>query len=143
MTDCIFCKIANKEIPSEVVYEDAYCVAFMDISPTRPGHVLVAPKEHSEHLLALAPVSNRHLWDSVQAVAVLVKRATACDGLNVSTNVGEAAGQVVKHTHVHIIPRMDGDGLPPWPHAKVTPDEIKALAQQIRQGNPLGKGGRH
>ena len=135
MTDCIFCKIINHEIPAEIVYEDGYVIAFLDAFPIVPGHTLVVPKEHCDNFLVMAPSTVRRVIDAVQAVSAQVKKGMQCDGLNVSTNVGKAAGQSVLHTHFHIMPRTANDGLKDWPNMKTNPDDIKKNASKIKSAN--------
>lgn len=122
MTDCLFCKIAKKEIPANVVYEDPDVVAFLDIKPVHPGHTLVIAKAHSTDLTDMDPVD-------LQAVMSVAQRVTQAllengyDGANVSTNVKPAAGQVIFHTHVHVVPRKEGDGLKLFPQQDYQGDE--------------------
>jgi histidine triad (HIT) family protein len=105
MADCIFCKIAQKEIPSDLVYEDDQCVAFRDLNPQAPVHVLVIPKKHIESLLALTPDDA----DLVSHIVVEVIPKLAKDlgvaekGFRVAINTGEEGGQSVKHLHFHIL----------------------------------------
>ena len=103
--DCIFCKIANGEIPSTKVYEDELVIAFKDINPMTKGHTLVVPKAHSEGLLDTDEKTLGEIIARVKKVAVMVKAETGCAGFNIVQNNGEAAGQTVKHIHFHILPR--------------------------------------
>jgi histidine triad (HIT) family protein len=134
MTDCIFCKIIAKEIPSTVVYEDADVYAFLDISPVQPGHTLVVPKTHGATLL---DVSDDVLAKTIQAVprvARAMQLGLGFDGFNVTQNNGTAAGQSVHHLHMHIIPRYKDDGLEAWPHGPYASlAEAQELAQKIRE----------
>jgi histidine triad (HIT) family protein len=132
--DCIFCKIVVNEIQSAKVYEDSEFVAFLDIHPVRPGHTLVVPKVHHERFEITPPEVVGKLWQIVQKVAAGVARATQAEGYNVSINNGRAAGQVIFHTHVHIIPRVAKDGLAPWPEGGYEGSAIEQMAQSIRQG---------
>lgn len=133
MTDCVFCKIIAKEIPSTAVYEDADVYAFLDISPVQPGHTLVVPKTHGATLLDVSDDVLAKTIQAVQRVAQAMQRALGFDGFNVTQNNGTAAGQSVHHLHMHIIPRYKDDGLVAWPHgpyASLT--EAQELAQKIR-----------
>ena len=116
--DCIFCKIARKEIPSLIVYEDEQTMAFLDISPCNKGHTLVIPKKHFVNLLDV----NKEYLDAVmqtsQKISKAVKEAVKCDGLNVSINNFKEAGQAVMHFHVHVISRFKDDGLESWERHK-------------------------
>ncbi|HSG45296.1 MAG TPA: HIT family protein [Anaerolineales bacterium] len=111
MTDCIFCKIIKGSLPSSNLYEDDVCVAFMDIQPVNPGHVLVVPKSHSTDLSDLPAEAGAHLFQVAQRIAVLMSEVDIkCEGVNLLVAHGEAAGQEVFHVHLHIIPRYKGDG---------------------------------
>ena len=105
MADCIFCKIAQKEIPSDLVYEDESVVAFKDLEPQAPVHVLVIPKKHIESLLALSAGDKElvaHiLCDVVPGLAK--KLGVDAKGFRVAVNTGEEGGQSVKHLHFHLL----------------------------------------
>ncbi|WP_294159438.1 histidine triad nucleotide-binding protein [uncultured Selenomonas sp.] len=105
MSDCIFCKIAAKEIPSSLVYEDDVCVAFKDLEPQAPVHVLVIPKKHVESVLALT--ENDKALVSHILVDVIPKLAkslgVAEKGFRVVANTGAEGGQSVKHLHFHLL----------------------------------------
>ncbi len=110
MTDCIFCKIiANGEISSTEVYEDDNVYAFLDNSPSSIGHTLVVPKKHYENLFDIPDAELGILGARVKKVARAVKTALNADGINISMNNGRAAGQVIFHAHIHIIPRFEKD----------------------------------
>ena len=132
--DCIFCKIIANEIQAAKVYEDSEFLAFLDIHPVRPGHTLVVPKAHHERFDLTPPEVVAKLWQLVQKVSAGVARATQAEGYNVSINNGRAAGQVIFHTHVHIIPRVLKDGLVLWPEGDYQGSAIEQIAQSIRQG---------
>lgn len=106
---CVFCKIVRGEIPSKKVHEDKYVIAFLDINPANPGHTLVVPKKHSEDI-------TRSDEDDIDKCMHVVKKITAdlkdklhAIGVNVLQNNGKAAGQIVAHTHFHVIPRFEND----------------------------------
>ena len=105
MADCIFCKIAQKEIPSKLVYEDDMVVAFRDLEPQAPQHVLVIPKKHVESLLALKEedkaLVSHILVDVIPELAQ--KLGIAEKGFRVVANTGEEGGQTVKHLHFHLL----------------------------------------
>jgi len=132
MTDCIFCKIVRKEIPATFVYENHKTFAFMDIKPTNPGHVLVVPKEHHADF-ASTPADQ--LGDIV-AVAQRVGQAAVSElgaaGFNIGVNNGRAAGQIVDHMHLHVIPRYEGDGLELWHGKPYAEGEMEALAEKLK-----------
>ncbi|MBO3750324.1 histidine triad nucleotide-binding protein [Streptosporangiaceae bacterium NEAU-GS5] len=112
MTDCLFCKIVAKEIPATVVLETERALAFRDVNPQAPTHVLVIPKEHHRDAAALAAADDG-LADDVLAAchAVAVQEGVADTGYRVVFNTGPGAGQTVFHVHAHV---LGGRGLT-WP----------------------------
>ena len=131
--DNIFAKIRMGEIPSVKLYEDADTLAFMDVMPQAPGHLLVIPKTGSRNLLDADPAVLTKLIPVVQKLAVAAKKAFAADGVLVAQFNEPAAGQTVFHLHFHVIPRYD-DGAPLKPHsgAMENIDVLKANAEKIR-----------
>ena len=110
MESCIFCKIIKGSLPSSKVYDDDICVAFMDIQPVNPGHVLVVPKSHSKDLSDLPADTGAHLFQVAQRIAVhMPEVGIKTEGINLLVAHGEAAGQEVFHVHLHVIPRYKGD----------------------------------
>lgn len=107
--DCIFCKIANGEIPSTTLYEDDDFRVIFDISPASKGHVLILPKEHSDNVFDLPEETASKIYVLAKKVAAAVKAGLSCDGINILQNNGEAAGQSVFHLHMHVIPRYQSD----------------------------------
>lgn len=102
-TDCVFCRIAAREIPAEVLHESDTVVAFRDLEPKAPTHILIIPKEHLE---SIVDVEQRHggmLADLAQAAAHLADTEGLEDGWRLVTNVGPDAGQSVFHLHVHLL----------------------------------------
>lgn len=108
---CVFCKIVAGEIPSAKVFEDEHCLAFMDIGPLAPGHLLIIPKGHIELLWDLPPDTAAAIMAQLPRLSRAVMDATGAEGCNVLQNNGRASGQEVEHLHFHIIPRRTGDGL--------------------------------
>ena len=104
---CIFCSIVKGEIPSNKLYEDEQVIAFFDISPTSYGHCLVVPKEHCNSFLDCPAKTLEHVFSVAQTLANKLEEKLGCDGINILTNIHEAAGQSVNHFHVHIIPRYE------------------------------------
>ena len=105
MDNCIFCKIANHEIPSKSIYEDDYCLAFLDLSQTTDGHTLVIPKKHYKNLVETDNEVLAHLFEAVQKTAKILEEKLDAKGFNFVSNMNEVAGQTVHHVHIHIIPR--------------------------------------
>ena len=109
--DCIFCKIANKEIQKELIYEDENFIAFLDISPRAEGHTLIIPKKHYKTLLDMPNTLGNELQEAIKKISLDLTKQGKAQGFNILTNVNEVAGQVVHHLHVHIIPRKKDDGI--------------------------------
>ena len=136
--NCIFCAIISGNLPSSKVYEDNVCVAFMDIQPVNPGHVLVVPKNHATDLSDLRPETGMHIFQIAQQVAQKLPDSNLrCEGINLILAHGEVAGQEVFHVHLHIIPRYKGDGFgfKFGPHYRNLPqrEELDTIAAQIKQ----------
>ncbi len=104
-TECVFCKIIEKKIPSATIYEDPYVISFLDINPRFKGHVLVVPKVHVSTLDQLGDEAIAHLFVVVKHIAKNLVENLGAAGYNIMINNGRVAGQVVPHLHVHIIPR--------------------------------------
>jgi histidine triad (HIT) family protein len=100
----MFCQIIRKEAPASIVYEDEQVVAFLSNRPVNVGHTLVAPKKHYVNIYEIPEEEVAYLFKIVKRVAYAVKDATGVEGIRIVQNNGEAAGQVVFHLHVHIIP---------------------------------------
>ena len=107
MENCIFCKIANKEIPGKIVYEDDLCLAFLDLSQTTNGHTLVVPKTHYQNILDVDKEVLSHLIKVTKKLTNRIITNLDAKGANVLTNANEVAGQTVMHFHIHIIPRYN------------------------------------
>lgn len=103
MSDCLFCKILNGEIPSQKVYEDEKCLAFEDIAPLAPTHFLVIPKEHFASAAEVTEANEAVIGHIYTVIAKLAKEQGFADGYRVVTNVGEIAGQTVHHIHFHVL----------------------------------------
>ncbi len=108
--DCLFCKIANGEIPAHVIYEDEAAVGILDINPRAPGHTMIITKAHAETVLDMPAALSAPLFEAVKKVTALLEKALAPDGFTIGINHGRASGQVVDHLHIHVIPRWLTDG---------------------------------
>ena len=131
MSDCIFCKIISKEIPSEIVYEDANTLAFLDINPINAGHTLVIPKQHHENIFEVPKDVLDNTTNVLKKVANAVDKIS--DGVNIGQNNRPAAGQIVNHLHFHIIPRFDNDGLKSWPGNACDETKMKEVLEKIKE----------
>ena len=129
--ECIFCKIVKKEIPSAVVYEDDKVLAFLDIAPVNKGHTLVVPKEHYETLMDIPEDSLSKTVSALKKVSTAVMQGVKADGISVSMSNYRAAGQVIPHAHIHVIPRFEDDGLKLWPQGSYSDGEIEEFKNKI------------
>jgi histidine triad (HIT) family protein len=130
---CIFCRIIRREVPSFRVLEDDRTLAFMDIHPANPGHVLVIPKHHSESLFALDPDDLTATVLLAQRVAQAVQKALQPYGLNIVQANGPGAAQSVPHFHWHVLPRAEDDRLlMNWPLQSGDMAAIADAAERIR-----------
>lgn len=107
--NCIFCKIANGEIPSATLYEDKEFRVILDISPASRGHALILPKKHAENLFELPDETAGKAMILAKKITNILMGELEADGINVIQNNGTAAGQTVFHFHMHLIPRYKGD----------------------------------
>jgi len=110
--NCIFCKIADRKIPASILYEDDDLVAFLDNNPVSYGHCLIISKNHYDSFLSTPKDIMHKIMDVAQRIGQVEMKSLGAKGVNILTNCYEAAGQSVKHFHVHVIPRYDApDGL--------------------------------
>jgi histidine triad (HIT) family protein len=132
MTDCIFCKIAKGEIPSSKVYEDEFVLAFLDISPANKGHTLVIPKEHYETLTDIPVGILSKMMKIVRKASKKVGKKLKAEGYTIMMSNREAGEQVVKHAHIHIIPRYKTDDFKfAWTHKKYEEGEIDRYREKL------------
>ncbi len=134
MEDTIFSKIINKEIPSEIIYEDDDVMAFLDITPINPGATLVVPKKQSRNILDIDSESWGKVMEVVRIIAPIVKEVTNADGINIMMNNEKPAGQMVFHSHVHVIPRHENDDVPAWHGKEYKEGEMVKMAEKLREG---------
>ncbi len=133
MSDCIFCRIVSGEIPADIVYESAECVAFLDSQPLFPGHVLIVPRQHYATLSDLPDDLLTPLFGTARKIATVVETALGAEGSFVANN--NKISQTVPHLHLHVIPRRKGDGLKGffWPRRGYTGDDHRTeVAQKLR-----------
>ena len=123
--NCIFCKIANGEIPSATLYEDEEFRVILDLGPASKGHALILPKVHAANIYELSDETAGHAMILAKHMAAKLTEALHCDGFNIVQNNGEIAGQTVFHFHMHLIPRYEGDNAGfSWNMGKLT-DEVR------------------
>jgi histidine triad (HIT) family protein len=139
MTDCIFCKVVAGELPSSQLLSDDRVVVFMDINPVSHGHCLVVTKEHRPTLFELTDEEGAAVMSAAHRVAEAIREALKPDGVNLHQSNGPAAGQVVGHFHLHVIPRWEHDGAAlGW---RADPDEAGRVAEAAAQiGRVLAAG---
>ncbi len=130
--NCIFCKIANGEIPSRTLYEDDDFRVILDLNPATKGHALILPKEHYKNLYELDDSTVAKTLPLAKRMAVTMTEKLGCDGFNVVQNNNEIAGQTVFHFHMHLIPRYNDDGqslvMPP---CGMTEEQLDAVKDEI------------
>lgn len=132
--DCIFCKIANGEIPSATVYEDEDFRVILDIAPAAKGHALILPKNHYSDLWELGEAEAQKVLLLAAKISAAQKKALNCDGINVLQNNGTAAGQSVFHFHIHLIPRYDEDQMDiPWKTLSYEEGEAAEMCTRIQE----------
>lgn len=130
---CIFCRIAAGTIPCHQVLDQPEVLAFLDIAPIAAGHTVVIPRRHAARLEELDAATLGELAAALGPLALRICRQTGANAYNILQNNGAAAGQVVLHVHIHIIPRREGDGLGfRWPAGSPASAELAALAERIR-----------
>lgn len=123
--NCIFCKLANGEIPTATIYEDDEFKVILDLGPATKGHALILPKEHYANIYEIDEEVAGRAFKLAKKMVTKLTEVLGCDGYNIVQNNGEAAGQTVFHFHMHLIPRYEGDqvGLT-WKPGELT-DEMK------------------
>ena len=132
--NCIFCKIANGEIPSTTLYEDEDFRVILDMGPATRGHALLLPKEHYANLFELDDELAAKALVTAKKVAARMKDALGADGFNLVQNNGEVAGQTVFHFHMHLIPRYAGDDVTvKWEGHSMDAEEMDQLRRDIRK----------
>lgn len=130
---CIFCKIIAGTIPCYKVYETESVIAFLDIYPVHPGHVLVVPKIHAQEFTDLSWPALDEVMHAVWIVMRGQQTTLSCEGVNILQNNGSAAGQVVPHVHFHLIPRWSDDGLHHWPGAPLASERGVEIAVRVSE----------
>jgi len=132
MSDCIFCKIVNQELPSYTIYEDDDVKAFLDISPSVPGHSMVIPKQHYSSFQETPPEVLAKVMSVAQKIAPAIVKAVDAEAYNLTNNCGAAAGQIIMHTHFHLLPRRSDDGKKLWGGQEGNPEELKQIQEKIK-----------
>lgn len=132
--NCIFCKIANGEIPSATLYEDEDFRVILDLGPATKGHALILPKNHFANLFEIPEDIEAKAFVLAQKMATKMKKVFDCDGFNIVQNNGTTAGQTVFHFHIHLIPRYDKDGAGvSWKPGTLTEEAREEILQKWKQ----------
>ena len=130
--NCIFCKIANGEIPSKTLYEDEQFRVILDLGPATKGHALLLPKEHYANLYELPEELSGETMKLAKKMVVKMTERLKCEGFNLIQNNGDMAGQTVFHFHMHMIPRYQADGQKiGWKPMEVTQEELEETRNEI------------
>jgi histidine triad (HIT) family protein len=132
MDDCIFCKIIAGNMSAEIIYEDENAIAFLDIKPTNPGHVLVVPRRHYRNVFDATEDVLRHMTTTVKRLSTPIFKAVEAHGLNLIMNNEPAAGQLVFHAHIHMVPRFETDGFRHWKGKAYKKGEMAEVARKIK-----------
>ncbi len=132
--ECIFCKLAGGQIPTNSIYEDDDFKVVMDLSPASKGHCIILPKTHAKNLLELPDEYCQKILLVAKKCCKVLKEVLHCDGINVLQNNGKVAGQTIFHLHIHLIPRYEGDNVHiKWVEHKEE-SNLEELAAEIRKG---------
>ncbi|BFL48828.1 HIT family protein [Lactonifactor longoviformis] len=128
MSECIFCKIANGEIPSAALFEDEKFRVILDLGPASRGHALILPKAHYADIYEIPGELAAEAMVLAKKMAVKMTEVLKCDGFNIVQNNGEVAGQTVFHFHMHLIPRYEGDNVAlGWKPGSLTEEDRESI----------------
>ena len=131
--NCIFCKIANGDIPSRTIAENEMFRVVLDVGPATRGHALILPKEHYRNLYDLPEEVAAEALKMAKMVALKMKEKLNCDGVNIVQNNEEAAGQTVFHFHMHVIPRFLNDGqVIGWKPGQPSAEELDEVLEALK-----------
>lgn len=131
---CVFCRIAQKQSPGSVVYEDETVMAFLDTSPLNEGHTLIIPKEHYENIFEIPAELLAYLHIVSKRIAIAVRKATRADGISIFQQNGKAADQEILHLHIHVVPRYEGQRMGRFlEKPKADRERLEQTAANIKQ----------
>ena len=134
MDDCIFCKLANGEFPTNSIYEDDKFNVILDLAPATKGHALILPKEHYANLYEIPEDLLAEAVKLAKKLAIHMTDVLKCDGFNLVQNNGECAGQTVFHFHLHLIPRYTDDGQQLlWDPKNPSKEELKEICDLLAE----------
>ena len=130
--NCIFCKLANKDIPTNIIYEDEKFTVILDASPATKGHALILPKNHAANIYELPDEDVADIFVLAKKLATKMTEILHCDGFNIVQNNGEVAGQTVFHFHMHLIPRYENDNAGIlWEPGETTPEDMAEVKRLV------------
>jgi len=129
----LFSKIARREVPAHIVYEDEKTLAFLSTGPVTPGHTLVIPKAPFRNIFDIDQETLAAVMETVRKIAPAVRDAVGAKGVHINSNHEPEAGQVVFHLHMHIIPRHYRDGFDFWPETPYADGEAERIATTIQE----------
>ncbi|QFU15934.1 HIT family protein [Microvirga thermotolerans] len=129
----VFARILRNELPCHKVYETGHVLAFMDVMPRSDGHILVIPKAKVRTIFDIADEDLQHLFRAVQLISRAAMEAMSSDGVSLIQSNESAAGQVVFHMHVHVIPRWTGVEMRPHTSAMEEPEVLESIAARYRR----------
>ena len=133
--DCIFCKLANGEIPTATLYEDDEFRVILDQGPATKGHALILPKQHFANIYEIPDETAAKAMILGKKMATAMTKALHSDGFNLVQNNGEAAGQTVFHFHMHLIPRYlnaKNNDILNWSHETFSPEEMAEIRDSLK-----------
>ncbi len=133
--NCIFCKLANGDIPTRTIYEDESFRVFLDAAPATKGHALIVPKDHAANLYELPDETAAKTLVLAKKMATHMTEKLGCDGFNIVQNNGEIAGQTVFHFHMHLIPRFKDDANMDrfvWNPTSPSDEELDAVQELLK-----------
>ena len=134
MDNCIFCKIANGEIPAATLYEDENFRVILDLGPASKGHALILPKFHAANIYELPDEMAAKAMILAKKMATAMTEALKCDGFNIVQNNGECAGQTVFHFHMHLIPRYKGDNVGiTWTPGELSDKDKEEILSKVKE----------
>ena len=142
MSECIFCQIVQKQVMASIIYEDEQVAAFLSHRPVNAGHTLVVPKKHYKNIFEISEKEAAYLFMITKRIAQAVEDAMGAEGIRIVQNNGEAAGQVIFHLHVHIIPlkphnQFSHDGTYRDPTQQRNSEALEKDAERIKRHLPL------
>lgn len=130
--NCIFCKLANGDIPTNSIYEDDDFKVILDASPATKGHSLIIPKSHYKDIYEIDEELAGKAFKLAKKLTISMTDKLGCEGFNILQNNKEVAGQTVFHFHMHLIPRYkDGKSILTWGHEEFTPEEMEDICKSL------------